>query len=74
MRGSSIADSCNYKQRLAAARDKVKIGDILTLKDRQCKVVGIYKRYFLVEYTIHHEMWGNRSEVYKESFLWDVIL
>lgn len=72
MRGTDIADSYDYKERLAAARAKVKIGDTLTINDKQCKVVGVYKRYFLVEYTIIDKVWGRRS--YRESFLWDVLL
>ena len=74
MRGTSIADSYDYKERLAALRDKVKVGDRLTLKERKCKVVAVYKRYFVVEYTIYHPMWGNRSEVYRETFFWDELL
>ena len=72
--GARLSDNFEYRERLAEVKVKVKVGDMLTVGDRTGKVIAVHSSFFVLEFTVYKELWGNRKEKYRESFHWDELL
>ena len=72
--GARLSDNLKYKEQLEKVKATVKVGNMLTIDDRKGKVIAVHNSFFVLEFTVYKELWGNRTERYRESFHWDVLL